>query len=434
VWVTEAAPPIPDDPAALPLAGTRVIELGRFAAGPSCATLLADWGADVVKIEPPSGDPARGPGSVAAAPDVGRPVNPRFDVHNRTRRGLALDLTRASGLTALHRILERADVFVTNLSPTGLERLSIAPAKLHEQHPQLVVAQISGYDLDTPEARQRSYDHGAYWAYSGAASMFAGPDGEPPQPVGGFGDRAAGSVLAGAITAALYARQRTGAGSYVRTSLVNTAMWLLASDVSDVLATGHLASHSNRREAGIPTLNCFRTADGRWLWLQVMVPEDNWDALLRALDAEWIDDDPRFRGGDSAKLRAARAPLIELLDEIFRDRPLAEWEKRLAEHGITWAPVRSLEETINDPAIRASGAFVEVSSGSSTHLSVNTPCSFEGFPSRPATTAPLIGEHTAGVLQDYGFTAAEIDELYACGAVSGPDLPRRRRSDQDGGT
>lgn len=432
--MTEAAPPIPDDHPALPLAGTRVIELGRFAAGPSCATLLADWGADVVKIEPPSGDPARGPGSVAAAPDASKPVNPRFDVHNRTRRGLAIDLTQASGLAALHRILERADVFVTNLSPTGLERLSIAPVKLHEQHPRLIVAQISGYDLDTPAARQRSYDHGAYWAYSGAASMFAGPDGEPPQPVGGFGDRATGSVLAGAITAALYARQRTGAGSYVRTSLVNTAMWLLASDVSDVLATGHVARHSNRREAGIPTLNCFRTADGRWLWLQVMVPENHWTALLRALDAEWIDDDPRFRGGDSAKLHAARAPLIELLDEIFRDRPLAEWEKRLAEHGITWAPVRSLEETVNDPAIRASGAFVEISSGGSRHLSVNTPCSFEGLPSRPATIAPLIGEHTAGVLQDYGFTAAEIDELRACGAVSGPDLPRLRRSEQDGGT
>jgi crotonobetainyl-CoA:carnitine CoA-transferase CaiB-like acyl-CoA transferase len=414
--MTEVAPSPAGGPVDLPLHGVRVIELGRFAAGPACATLLADWGADVVKVEPPSGDPARGPGSVADAA-VGHPANPRFDVHNRTRRGLALDLSLAAGRAAFHRILDQADVFITNLSPAALEHLAIVPADLHEQHPRLIVAQISGYDLATPAARNRSYDHGAYWAYSGAASLFASPDGEPPQPAGGFGDRAAGSILAGAIGAALYRRERTGRGSYVTTSLVNTGLWLMASDVSDILATGHSGRKADRRSAGIPTLNCFRTADGHWLWLQLMVPENQWNALLRALDAEWLDDDPRFSGGDSAKLQAARIPLIEVLDEIFRGRPLPEWEKRLTEQGITWAPVRSLEEAVTDPAIRASSAFVEISSGDSTHLSINTPCAFAGLASRRATRAPWVGEHTSDVLAAFGYTPPQIEALRAAGAI-----------------
>ncbi len=400
----------------LPLTGVHVVELGRFAAGPACATLLADWGADVVKVEPPSGDPARGPGSVGDATAASQPVNPRFDVHNRTRRGLALDLTHPDGGAAFDRILDKADVFVTNLSPVALEHLAIVPAELRQKHPRLIVAQISGYDLATPAARHRSYDHGAYWAYSGAASLFAASDGQPPQPAGGFGDRAAGSILAGAIAAALYTRERTGRGSYVTTSLVNTGLWLMASDVSDILATGRSQRHTDRRDAGIPTINCFPTADGRWLWLQIMVPEDHWHTLLRALDAEWLDDDPRFSGGDSTKLRAARGPLIELLDEIFRDRPLAEWEKRLTEHGITWAPVRSLEEVVSDPAVRASSAFIDVGADNGTHVSINTPCGFAELPSRPATRAPQVGEHTADVLGDYGFTTPEIEALRQAGA------------------
>jgi crotonobetainyl-CoA:carnitine CoA-transferase CaiB-like acyl-CoA transferase len=402
---------VPEGHLDLPLTGVRVIELGRFAAGPACATLLADWGANVVKIEPPSGDPARGPGSVGGTTAAEQPANPRFDVHNRTRRGLVLDLSLTEGRAALDRILDQADVFVTNLSPIALDHLAIVPAELRGEHPRLIVAQISGYDLATPAARRRSYDHGAYWAYSGAASLFVSADGEPPQPTGGFGDRAAGSVLAGAIAAALYKRERTGRGSYVTTSLVNTGLWLMASDVSDILATGHTKRSADRRAAGIPTLNSFRAADGRWLWLQLMVPEDHWHTLLRALDAEWLDDDPRFRGGDSARLRMAREALIELLDEIFGSRPLAEWEERLTKHGITWAPVRSLEETVSDPAVRASSAFVEVSTGDTTHVSINSPCSFPGLPSRPATRAPWVGEHTADVLGDYGFTPSEIEAL-----------------------
>lgn len=397
------------EPAA-PLSGVKVVEIGRFAAGPSCATVLADWGADVVKIEPPGGDPARGRGSVDI--DGASSVNPRFEVHNRSRQSVVLDLRQPAGRAAADRLLAASDVLVTNLSPDALERLRLDPATVRIEHPALIVAQVTGYDPATPQARERSYDHGAYWSFSGAASLLGSPRGAPPQPAGGFGDRAAGSMLAGAVSAALYARSRTGAGTHIAISLVNTGLWLMASDVSDIVATGHIHRSSDRRHASVPTVNCFRTADARWLWLQVMQPETCWERLIAALDAPWLNEDPRFRGGDSGLLSRYREPLVELLDEVFRARTLAEWQQRLSANAITWAPVRTLEEAVADEAVRASGAFLEFDDERGVrHVTVNTPCAFDGVSARRATRAPRVGEHTYAVLTAAGFSAAEVEAL-----------------------
>jgi len=409
-----------------PLAGVRVIEIGRFAAGPACATILADWGADVIKIEPPGGDPARGRGVLenGTAPRV----NPRFEVHNRSRRSVVLDLRMAAGRAAAGRIIGAADVLVTNLSPPALADLELDPATLRERHPRLIVAQVTGYDPGTAQAGERSYDHGAYWSYSGAASLFTGRDGEPPQPAGGFGDRAAGSVLAGAVAAALLARERTGTGSHVSTSLVGTGMWLMASDVSDVLATGRAQRSGDRRQAPVPTVNCFRTSDARWLWLQVMEPEQGWPRLVAALGAPWLDEDPRFHGGDFGRLRANREALTELLDELFRARPLAEWADRLARHQVTWAPVRTLEEAVTDDGTQASAAVVRFDDElGRPHVTVNSPVLFDGTTPRPATRAPEAGEHTIEVLTSAGLSDADVRELERAGALGagapGPAAP-----------
>jgi len=407
-----------------PLSGVRVIEIGRFAAGPACATVLADWGADVVKIEPPGGDPARGRGVLDHSDPNGSgngnapPVNPRFEVHNRSRRSVVLDLRAPAGRSAAGRLIAAADVLVTNLSPPALEALELDPATLRACYPRLIVAQVSGYDPGTPQAGERSYDHGAYWSYSGAASLFTGRDGQPPQPAGGFGDRAAGSMLAGAVAAALLARERTGAGSHVTTSLVSTGMWLMASDVGDVLATGRAQRSADRRQAPVPTVNCFRTSDARWLWLQVMDPDRDWPRLVAALDAPWLDEDPRFRGGDYARLRANREALTELLDELFRARPLAEWAVRLAEHQVTWAPVRTLEEAVNDEAQRSSPAVVRFDDEfGRQHVTVNSPVRFDGATPRPASRAPEAGENTLEVLASAGLSDRDVAELREAGAL-----------------
>jgi crotonobetainyl-CoA:carnitine CoA-transferase CaiB-like acyl-CoA transferase len=399
-----------------PLSGVRVIEIGRFAAGPACATVLADWGADVVKIEPPGGDPARGRGVLDNGNRDAPRVNPRFEVHNRSRRSIVLDLRVPAGRAAADRLIAAADVLVTNLSPPALEALELDAPTLRARYPRLVVAQVSGYDPGTPQAGERSYDHGAYWSYSGAASLFTGRDGQPPQPAGGFGDRAAGSMLAGAVAAALLARERTGAGSHVTTSLVSTGMWLMASDVSDVLATGRAQRVSDRRQAPVPTVNCFRTSDARWLWLQVMDPDRDWPRLVAALDAPWLDEDPRFRGGDYGRLRANREALIELLDELFRARPLAEWAVRLAQHQVIWAPVRTLEEAVTDEALAPAVVRFDDELGRQ-HLTVNSPVRFDGATPRPATRAPEAGENTLEVLASAGLSDRDVAELRQAGAL-----------------
>jgi crotonobetainyl-CoA:carnitine CoA-transferase CaiB-like acyl-CoA transferase len=407
-----------------PLSGVRVIEIGRFAAGPACATVLADWGADVVKIEPPGGDPARGRGVLDHHDPNGETngnaprVNPRFEVHNRSRRSIVLDLRVPAGRTAAGRLIATADVLVTNLSPAALEALELDAPTLRARYPRLIVAQVSGYDPGTPQARERSYDHGAYWSYSGAASLFTGRDGQPPQPAGGFGDRAAGSMLAGAVAAALLARERTGTGSHVTTSLVSTGMWLMASDVGDVLATGRAQRSADRRQAPVPTVNCFRTSDARWLWLQVMDPDRDWPRLVAALDAPWLEEDPRFRGGDYARLRANREALTELLDELFRARPLAEWAVRLAGHQVTWAPVRTLEEAVTGEAAGSSPAVVRFDDEfGRQHVSVNSPVRFDGATPRPATRAPEAGENTLEVLASAGLSDRDVAELSEAGAL-----------------
>jgi crotonobetainyl-CoA:carnitine CoA-transferase CaiB-like acyl-CoA transferase len=387
-----------------PLAGLTVVELGRFASAPSCATLLADWGARVIKIEPPLGDPARGPGSVSS----GSVPNPRFDVHNRSRQSIALDLTRPADVAAAHRLVQAADVLVTNLRPSALRRIGMDAPTVRALSPQLVYGHITGYGLDTARADVRSYDHGAFWSYIGLADLFTGPDGEPPQPAGGLGDRASGGMLAAGILAALLARGRSGVGDYVTTSLVTTGLWLAASDAADALLTG---AHrpTERLRPPVPTVNCFRTLDARWLWLQVMLPARDWPELVAALGAPQLDEDPRFGGGDPDRLKRNGAALVTALDEIFARRTLADWGARLDRSGLTWAPVRTLVDTVNDDQIRGSSALRTIRRrDGGDYQAINTPCTFGGAGPAAGFEAPVAGEHTKAVLTELGYSAPEI--------------------------
>lgn len=404
-----------------PLSGIRVIEAGRFASAPSCATILADWGAEVIKLEPPHGDPARGPGSLPGTNGAAG-VNPRFDVHNRTRRSVALDLTTLAGQTVARRLIGTADVFVTNMRPVALTRLGLDSATLRAADPRLIYAQVTGYGQGDAQDR-RSYDHGAFWSYSGMAALFRDSAGTPPQPAGGMGDRATGSALAGAVCAALFARQRTGHGDHVSVSLLRTAMWLMASDVADALRDPGVPRSIDRLTAPIPTVNCFRCRDGRWLWLQSMLPERDWDVLLTALDARWLDDDPRFRGGDPRLLAESGAALVETLDEIFRQRPRDEWCRRLSAAGLTVAPVQDLADAVRDPVVLGSGAVRQVRYAGGHYATVDSPCTFAAPRRPPGTRLPAVGAHTEEVVAALGFTGTELAELRAGGACGAAPLP-----------
>jgi len=401
-----------------PLSGIRVLEVGRFASAPSCATVLADWGADVVKLEPLTGDPARGPGSWDKAGRPNRPANPRFDVHNRSRRSLALNLKAPPGQEVADRLLAETDVLVTNLRRSTLPALGLESVEVRARHPHLIFAQVTGYGPGD-DRHLRSYDHGAFWSYSGLASLFRNAQGQPPQPAGGLGDRASGLALSGAVCAALLARERSGAGDHVEVSLLGTAFWLMASDVADALERPDHERLISREQAPIPTVNCFRCADGRWFWLQVMLAERDWPALVKALDADWLNDVPRFEGGSSAGLRQARAELVEALDEIFRRRPYAEWARRLDDAGLTHAPVHDLREAVHDPLAQASGSFREVAVGDDARFhTVESPAFFASAGARTGTPAPAIGADTGQILCDLGYSTSEIEALVADGVCA----------------
>ena len=401
-----------------PLDGIRVVEAGRYAAGPACATILADWGADVVKLEPPGGDPARGPGSTNG--HDGAAVNPRFELHNRSRRSLAIDLGTDEGRALAHELIAAADVFVTNLRPAALARLGIDEPALRRDHDALIYAQITGYGLGTAAQDDRSFDHGAFWAFSGMGATFADATGAPPQPAGGMGDRSAALALAGAIAAALFARTRNGQGAHVSTSLLATGVWLLGSDASEHLAGAEPVRRSERRQNRYPTLNCFQAGDGRWFWLQIMLPEQDWPSLVKALDAPWLDEHPDFGCGSAAMLAQAAPEITEVLDEIFRLRTRSEWLERLRGHGLAAAPVQTLGEAVTDPVTQASGAVTHRTDRAGVMSAVvATPGRFESDSPATVGTAPLVGEHTDEILAELGVAPARIAALRAAGIVAG---------------
>ncbi|WP_076828673.1 CoA transferase [Frankia sp. CcI49] len=398
--------------------GVRVVEAGWFASAPSCATILADWGAQVIKLEPPGGEPGRA--TLARSGPSNAPLaNPRFDVHNRSRRSVVLNLLEPGPRRVAHQLVRGCDVFVTNLRPSVLRQIELDSATLRADHPRLIYAHVTGYG-DDQVGQRRSYDLGAFWAYSGLASLSGDATGRPPHPATGMGDRAGGAALAGAVSAALFQRERTGEGTVVTVSLLRTAMWLMASDVADALHRDDRPYPTVHETTPKATLNCYRCADGRWIWLQVLFPARDWYLLLDVLDAHWLDEDPRFHGGEPTRLAQHSEILVETLEEIFRHRTAAEWAKRLAAAGLPFTPVQNLPEALADPVVHASGAFLDIPLGTGTYRSVNSPVDFAGADLPASHTAPQVGADTEQVLTELGLSPAQIAEIRATEHVHGP--------------
>jgi crotonobetainyl-CoA:carnitine CoA-transferase CaiB-like acyl-CoA transferase len=393
-----------------PLEGIRVVELGVWVAGPAAGCLLADWGADVIKIEPPGiGDPARTFSRMLGA-DL--PSNPIFENDNRSKRSIALDLAKPAGLAIAHELLERADVFVTNVRMAGLARLGLDPKSLHARNPRLVYGAISGYGFTGPDADRAAYDIAGFWARSGIAAALTSKGQHPPFQRGGMGDHNAGLAMAGGISAALFRREQSGEGQLVTTSLLREGLYTLSFDLSVSLRFGVGIAVADRAAMANPCINNYRDSEGKWFWLVGLEGERHWPPLARAVGhPEWVDD-PRFSG--PAQRAANAASLIAELDRIFATKPRAEWGRIFdAEQELWWAPVQSADEVLADPQVHAAGGFVEVPDGDSTTLLPATPVDFEATPVAPRSMAPALGEHSDAILAELGRAPAEIAALRA---------------------
>ena len=397
-----------------PMEGVRVVELGVWIAGPAAGGVLADWGADVVKIEPPRGDPAR---TFQRMLGGDMPNNPVFELDNRSKRSIVIDLTNEAGRDLARELLDAADVFVTNVRADALARAGLDPATLLQRNPRLIYGHISGYGLEGPDANRAAYDIAAFWARSGIAHLLAPPGGALPFQRGGMGDHSTGVQFAGAISAALFARERTGEGQLVSSSLLRQGVYTIGFDLNMVLGWGRHPSIGERESMGNVAINNYTAGDGRQFWIVGLEGDRHWPPLARCVGhPEWIDD-PRF---DTARNRAVNArELIAMLDEAFATRPLDEWAEVFAEEpDMFWAPVNSPEDIVNDPQLRHAGGLVEVPDEYGTTTMIASPADFHGTPWAPRWIAPRLGEHTTEILAEMGRDDDAIAALVAGGAVA----------------
>ncbi len=401
-----------------PLAGIRVVEAGVWVAGPAAAGIMADWGADVIKIEPPAGEPLRGMSNPARIPNV----NPPFELDNRGKRSVALNLADPEGYRIARRLIEQADVFITNMVPAVVERLRLTYDDLKETNPRLVYCHITGYGVVGPDRDRPGFDAGAFWSQAGFMATMTTPDCDPPMPRNAVGDHTTAVAAVAGICAALLARARTGRGQVVDTSLYRTGIYIMSWDLSMQLRVGRIVPQLGRTQVNNPLVNPYRAGDGRWFYLVNLQADRYWPGFLRAIEqvagqeAATPLHDPRF--ADLRSRREHAAEIVALLDRVFARYPRDVWGSAFDREGVIWAKVQTLEEIIADPQAAAIGAFVDVPDGAGGSVRmVAPPVGFPIEPVLPSGPAPEAGQHTEAVLLELGYSWEEIARLKERGVI-----------------
>lgn len=395
-------------------AGIRVVELAQWVFVPVAGALLADWGADVIRVDHPDGDPYRGLATQGIGSDSGG-VNLSVALANRGKRSVALNLRGEQGRATLDRLLETADVFLTSFRPGALRRLGLDAESLTARYPGLVYARGHGFGVRGPGADRPGYDSSAYWAQGGVAHVMTPPEQEyPPSPRGAMGDRNAAMALAFGLSAALLRRERSGRGSVVDVSLLASAMWTLSSDLLSALAGNQPRGLSGRGGVN-PLVGTYRTKDGRHIQLVFLQSDRYWPDFCTLIGREELIADPRF-----ATLRARgenRAACVAELEAEFAARTFAQWKELLAGIDAPWAPVQAIEELLTDPQVLANDYLGEVEAEGYPRYTLPTvPVQFDERP--PALRrAPEHGEHTESVLLELGYSWEQIAELQGAGVI-----------------
>ena len=390
----------------LPFAGLKVIDCASFIAAPVAATMLGDFGADVVKIEPPDGDPHRGLYQLLGC--VAPPCNFVWDLNSRNKRSLVLDLKQAEGQAVLHRLVAQADVFITNLPLPVRGRLAIDADRLLALNPRLVYGSMTAYGETGPEAHKTGFDVTAYWARPGLMDLVRADHRAPPtRPVAGMGDHPSAVTLYAAITTALYRRERSGLGGLVSTSLMANGLWANSVQVQGQLSGAVFPLRQGRENAPNPLSNLYCCSDQRWLSLVVLNEARQLPLLLQAIGLTQLAGDPRLA---SAATRAAHSTaLIALFDAQFAQHDLASWRARLDAAGITFGVVGTLADLPGDAQMLGTGALVPFAHHAG--LTVPSPLQLHGVAQRRAGPAPALGQHSAAVLQEAGFAPEQIARL-----------------------
>ena len=395
----------------------KVVDLASFIAGPSAAVILSDFGADVIKVEPPTGDTWRIGYKIPPQPNA--KDNYPWHLNNRNKRSLALDLKSPQAPVILERLVKWADVLIVNTPHPARMRLRLTYEDVAPWNPRLIYADVTGHGEKGPDADLPGFDITAYWARSGLLSLTRDAGAPPTLPVSGSGDHATAVSLFSAIVTGLYRRERTGKGSYVTTSLLASGVWACGVSVQAALCDAKFYPLHDRKNPANAIFNVYRASDDNW-FLIVLTP-DRWPALATGIGRPDLLTDPRF--ADPAKQAANSAQLTEILDEVFASQPMAHWREVFDRGHITFGVVRAPGDVISDPQLKQNEIVVPIEgAGGNLNSTISSPIQVHGVAKVPAKRAPDIGEHNEELLKQLGFSATEIDDLRASGTVPGPKV------------
>ena len=402
-----------------PLEGIKVVEMATFIAVPAAGRILADLGAEVVKIESAKGDNLR-----YTAPNEGRPSDPHedlnFDLENANKKGIVLDLRTLAGKEALFKLLEEADVFLTNWRPQALARQNLTDDDLKERFPKLVYASLTGYGKTVPDKDLPGFDYTAFFARSGWSGSLYQKGTVPSNLIPALGDHQGALTLTVGVLAALFRAKMTGQGDKVTTNLLHTAAWVQAFQIQGCQYGNEFGGVSypfDRRDNQLPYQPAVKTSDERFL--QVMGP--NYDIyfpkVMQAIGREDLIEDPVFSNQQAMIEAGANGKLYDIIQEAFARKTADEWIAILSDLDVPVALCQTYEEVVHDEQAWATGVFTELDYPRGKKALVNIPVHLESQGAFPYEKAPLLGADTVEVLTGLGYSAAEIDQMIADGVV-----------------
>jgi crotonobetainyl-CoA:carnitine CoA-transferase CaiB-like acyl-CoA transferase len=390
----------------------KVVDMASFIAGPSAAVILSDFGAEVIKVEPPTGDAWRRGHTLPPQPQAKDPYP--WHLANRNKRGIALDMKSADAQQVLERLVIWADVLIVNTPHPARKRLKLEYDDVLPWNRRLIYADLTGFGAKGPDADLPGFDITAYWARSGLLAMTRDAGAPPTWPVAGSGDNATAMGLYSAIVTALYRRERTGRGSYVTTSLLAEGVWSASVSIQAALCEATFFGLHDRKHPANAALNVYRSSDD--VWFMLIVTPDKLAAVANALGRADLLTDPRF--SDQAKLLQNMPLLTAILDDIFGSRPMTHWYEVFSGVHVTFGAVRGPQEVITDPQLRLNNIIVPLDgAGGKLTSTISSPIQVQGVTKVPARRAPTLGEHSEEILAQLGFTAAEIAGLRASGTI-----------------